>query len=332
MKDYKDLILKIFNTILLFHKSLGKEGNIHSKFRISSYQKAISSIEKLNHIYSIKNVQKIPGIGKGFQDKIDEIIKTGSLKMYKEIENNKEMKAINLFQLIWGVGVEKARDFVLKDKIYTINELKKKVESGKIHLNEQQKIGLKYFDDLQERIPRQNIKKFTNYLKNKLKKYKIKIENGGSYRLGKKDSGDIDLIFTIKDWDHHTMYAKYELIENIIDNLKGDNIILDILTKGDQKIICIIKDPNTDKIHQMDIFFIDREKLPWYLLYFGSSKEFSKYIRRIAIEKGYKLSEQGIYNRKTNKKIDFTPKTEKNIFKFLNIKYIIPKKRLLFST
>ncbi len=329
-KDYKEKIIEIFEQIKNFHQSLGKEGNMQTKFRISSYQKAINSLKSLNKpIFSIEDVEEIPNIGKGFKEKIDEIIKTGTLKMFEEIENDPQMKAINLFQKIWGIGVERSRELVLKNKIYTIEELRDKVEKGKIELNEQQLLGLKYFEDLNERIPKEEIKELTKYFKKMMKKYKIKIENGGSYHLGKKDSGDIDLIFSIKDYNQHTDYAKFELVDNIIHELSDKKILLNILSRGNKKIICIIKNPLNNKIHQMDIMFIDEKDLPWYILYFGSGVEFSKKIRKDAIEKGYKLSEKGLFDRKTGKRIDFNPKTEKNIFNYLKIKYVKPKNRVI---
>ncbi len=188
--------------------------------------------------------------------------------------------------------------------------------------------GLEYYDELKERIPRKEIKDFTKYLQQKMKKYKIKIYNAGSYRLGKKDSGDIDLIFTLKNINSYTPYAKNEIMENIINDLMKEKIIEYIFSKGSEKIIAIIKNPLNGKFRQMDILLVDEKQLPWYLLYFGSDKEFSKKIRHEAIQKGYKLSEKGIFNRKTGKKIQFEPKKEKNIFNFLNIEYIQPKNRI----
>jgi DNA polymerase/3'-5' exonuclease PolX len=73
--------------------------------------------------------------------------------------------------------------------------------------------------------------------------------------------------------------------------------------------------------------FIDEIDLTFYILYFGSGVEFSKKIRKEAIEKGYKLSEKGLFDRKTGKRINFQPKTEKNIFNYLKIKYVKPKNR-----
>lgn len=324
-KDHKNDIIRIFESILNFHKTLGKEGNQQTKFRIVSYQKIIRSLKSFNGpIYQIEDIKGVPGIGKSTKDKIKEIIDTGTLNILKD---NPQIEAIHIFMNIWGIGVERARELVLKNKIMTIEDLKDKVKRGKIILNEQQLIGLTYFKELNERITRKEIKDFTMYLKKIMKKYKIKIENAGSYRLGAEDSGDIDLIFSMKDYEHHTNYAKMELINNIIQELYDKNILLNIFSKGSKKLIGVVKNPINHKIHQMDIIFIDEKNLPWYLLYFGSSVEFSKKIRRIAIEKGYKLSEHGLTDRRTGEKIQFEPKTEKNIFKFLNIKYIKPSAR-----
>ena len=77
----------------------------------------------------------------------------------------------------------------------------------------------------------------------------------------------------------------------------------------------------------MDIAFIEEKYLPWYLLYFGSSREFSKKIRTIASKLGYKLNEMGLYNKKTGKRIEFNPVEEKEIFDFLKIEYVPPEKR-----
>ena len=41
----------------------------------------------------------------------------------------------------------------MKYKIFSISELKKKVKNREIKLNETQKLGLKYYNDLLKRIP-----------------------------------------------------------------------------------------------------------------------------------------------------------------------------------
>lgn len=83
-----------------------------------------------------------------------------------------------------------------------------------------------------------------------------------------------------------------------------------------------------DIFHQMDVAFIPNYQLPWYLLYFGSSREYSKKIRAYASSLGYKLNEYGLYDKNTGKIIKFIPKTEEDIFKFLKLNYVEPKDRI----
>ena len=185
MEDKREEIIDKFETILSFHKTLGKkgnlqfrqgrnswlspQGNLQTKFRISSYEKIIKILKGFkNPITSSKNVEGIPGIGKSTLEKIDIIIKTGTHPLYEEVMENPQYKAIIQFEGIWGIGVEKARELVIKDKIYDIDELRRRVESGEIELNDQQKMGLKYYEDLRERIPRKEITEFTKLLKKKI--------------------------------------------------------------------------------------------------------------------------------------------------------------------
>lgn len=319
-KDIKKLILKIFNKILNFHESLGKKGNISTKYRIESYKKAIKSIENYNkHIYNSKNVKNLPYIGKGFCNKINEISKYGTLKIYENIKKNKYTNSLKKFQKIWGIGPIIAQEIINKN-IYNIKNLKKAIKNKKIILTKQQKIGLKYYEDLNKKISREKITEYTNIIKKYIENNNIKIYNAGSYRTGKKESGDIDLIISYNNYKQkYTQEYFYKI-------LKDKNIIIDILSKGNEKSIYIVKfDDNIYR--QMDVAIIEEKYLPWYLLYFGSSKDFSKKIRMISSKLGYKLNERGLYDKKTNKRINFNPKNEKEIFDYLKIDYILPENR-----
>jgi apurinic endonuclease APN1 len=328
--DKKSKILKIFKELLEYYESLGKSGNLQTRYRIESYKKAIKSLESFNNIIvSANDVKDLESIGKGFYEKINEIVKTGSLKIYENIakNNNKiiEIKSIKLFQNIWGIGVEFARSIVEKN-IYTISGLKNAVKNNKIKLTDQQLIGLKYYDKLKSKIPREEITLFTNYLKkilNNAKTLDVDIYNAGSYRAKVKECGDIDLIISYNK-DKITLE---KVNENIYELLNKEHIIIDTLSHGNQKSIYIINNPLSKKIRKMDIAFVESENISWYLLYFGSSREFSKKIRLIASKMGYKLNEKGLFNKNSGKKINFNPKDEKDIFHFLKIDYIKPENR-----
>ena len=324
-KNIKKIILKIFKEILNFHESLGKSGNSSTKFRIDSYRKAIKSISAhKTPIYNSNNVKNLPYIGKGFCEKIDLISRNGTLNIYENIKKNNSSiqltKSIKLFQNIWGIGPEKAR-LIVNNNIFTIKNLKIAVQNKKITLSEQQLIGLKYYNDLNKRIPRYEITYSTNIIKKIIENENIKIYNAGSYRIGKKYSGDIDLIICYKNYNINN------LKELFYDTLKNKNIIIETLSSGIQKSIYIIKINNT-KYRKMDVAFVEEKYLPWYLLYFGSSREFSKKIRNIASKLGYKLNEKGLYYKNSGERVNFDPKKEEDIFKYLDIEYIIPEKRM----
>ena len=138
-----------------FHSKLGNEGNSHTQFRALGYRRALNNLEKFEgKIYSGEDVKDIGGFGKSFMEKVDEIAKTGTLAIYDELKKDPKINAKQLFQNIMGIGPKIANDLVMKYKIYSISELRKKVKNGDIELNETQKLGLKYYKDLNTRIPR----------------------------------------------------------------------------------------------------------------------------------------------------------------------------------
>ena len=315
MRDLKPLIIKIFKTILLYYETLSKIENPLIKFKIDSYKKAIYVLESFNKpIYSSKDVNKLPSIGKGFCKKINLISQKGTLNIYENIKKNNKSKSIILFQNIFGIGTEKAR-YIISQNIYTIKDLENAVKNNKIKLTHQQLIGLKYYDDLKNKISRDEITNFTNYIKELIENDNIKIYNAGSYRIGKSESNDIDLIISYKNISTKILY---EILEK-------KNIIVETLSSGKQKGIYIINFNN--KYYKCDIAYVEDDLVPWYLLYFGSSREFSKHIRSIASKLGYKLNEKGLFDKKTGLRIDLKPKEEKYIFYYLKINYISPKNR-----
>ena len=212
---------------------------------------------------------------------------------------------------------------MLNNGIKDINNLKKKVETKEIVLTNVQKKSLNHYNNLKERIPYDNITKITNILKEKIKKEKIKCEllNAGSYAMKKKDSGDIDLmmIFNNKNYNYAEIKSKFSKL------LINNKYYIYNLLNGIEKDIYLVK--ILDKVNQLDIGFVEEEHKYFYMLYFSSSKDFSKKIRKIASEKGYKLNEKGLYYKNSNKKVNFVPKNEKDIFDFLKIEYVKKENR-----
>lgn len=80
---------------------------------------------------------------------------------------------------------------------------------------------------------------------------------------------------------------------------------------------------------RIDILIADPSYYYFALLYFTGSYSFNIFMRKVALEKGYSLSEYGIKNNNTKKFIDTSDiiKSEKDIFEYLGIAYVPPNKR-----
>jgi hypothetical protein len=62
-------------------------------YKINSYKRAIEQLEKRKEpIYSIENAKHIEYVGKSFLEKINEIIETGTLQQWKNIDQKKELR------------------------------------------------------------------------------------------------------------------------------------------------------------------------------------------------------------------------------------------------
>ena len=130
-----------------------KEKSINN-FKILSLKRSLKII--INYPNKINNgddISFIKGIGKGTIDRINEIIKTGSLIELKDYErivkkSISNEKVINDLMSVIGIGRIIAQKIVSQYKIKSALELKELSDSGKIKLNDKLKIGLKYLGKL----------------------------------------------------------------------------------------------------------------------------------------------------------------------------------------
>ena len=222
-----------------------------------------------------------------------------------------------------------------KNSILETN-LKKKIDSETIQISKIHKstlVGLKYFHDITQKIPREEIQKAEIIIKRVAEHMNkdIQVILCGSYRRERDKSGDIDCcIFhpSIKTLDD-IKTNQYNILSNFVEMLINVGFIIDQLDMGMQKFmgICMIKQNNkkTNVARRLDIRFMPYESYGSAILYFTGSANFNTNIRKIALSKGYSLSEFGF--KKKSDGILIPCSTEDEVFKFLDLKYKTPKER-----
>lgn len=305
-------------------------------YEAKAYTDAIHTLKYLNKpIYNSINLNNTPTIGIRILEKIDEIIKTDELKIIKDIKKNKDIKDIFELTKVLGIGPSVARKLV-DHNIRNFKELKKLADNYQktgikkfINFNKMQLIGIKYYKHLLNKIPRNEITKTINYIKSKFKKINkfkdLELILAGSYRTGKLETKDIDLIIinpilkTEKNLNNSDIYIE------LIKYLEDVNILKDFVNIGNNHALGIIKTPENIYYRHIDIRIIPKDIYPYYILYFGSGSMFSRKIRHYASKKGYKLSENKLINLING--INIKAKKEKNIFKELKLKYLKPENR-----
>jgi DNA ligase (NAD+) len=190
-------------------------------------------------------------------------------------------------------------------------------------LNDIQRVGLRYYEDILKRIPRSEIEDYKVIFEDLFPTdTNSKMEIVGSYRRGAMNSGDIDVIITSNNANVFTTF---------IDNLIKQKIITHILSRGPTKCLVIAKIPSSNSYRRVDFLYTTPEEFPFAILYFTGSKIFNTVMRHIALEKGYTMNEHGLYTmeqKKKGNKINHTFMNEADIFDFLGLMYKAPHERI----
>jgi DNA polymerase/3'-5' exonuclease PolX len=285
-------------------------------FKANSYLKVISELKKFKDDSDLteENIRDIRGVGDAIFKKIDQIIKTGSCTLYDKIKNIVDPREV--FLNVHGIGPKRANE-LLKMGINSIEDLRKKKE----YLNDKQKIGLQYYEELLQKIPHEEIVNHERHLKNFLKKTdkNAELTIAGSYRRNKEESGDIDVLLKCE---------KRETFTKFIKNLVNQGYLVEELALGNKKYNGICKLGRHGNGRRIDIMYTKPEEYPFAILYFTGSGEFNQMMRKLVNDKGYTMNEYSIKHSDTKQKVDHTFTVEKDIFDFLEMGYVEPWQRL----
>lgn len=291
-------------------------------FKPYAYEKVATAIEALEYdvkeMYErdgAKALKNIPGVGEGIAKAIEEYIKTGTIRIYKEYRKKLPIDLDELVR-IEGVGPKKAKILYEKLNVRSAKDLEKAVNAHKVaplfgfgektEKNILEGIAFLKRDKgrflLSEVMPtaKEIVKKLEN-----LKEVK-KISLAGSVRRMKETIGDVDLL---------AVSNNPTKVMDFFCKLPG---IEKIWAKGTTKASI-----RTDLGFDVDLRIVPEKSYGSALQYFTGSKEHNIATRMIAIGKGLKLNEYGLY--KGSKMV--AGKTEEEIYRAIGSPFIPPELR-----
>ncbi len=292
----------------------------YNAFKITAYKNAAREIRNLGISLSSKiengdDISKLPHIGAHIAKKIAEIVKTGKLNKLEKLKKTFPPHILELFR-VEGIGAKRAKILYEALHVSSLKELEKAAKEHRIRGLEGfgEKLEQKILDKtlFAKKIGRRFMYSVAEPYADDMKIYLEKSEDilkvtiAGSFRRRKDTVGDLDIVATSKETRKAIDYfVKYSGIKDVI--LHGDTRATVVL-KGDL---------------QVDFRCVQDSCYGSALHYFTGSRSHVLAIRKMALKRGLKINEYGIFEN--NHKI--AGLSEKDIYETMGFAYIEPELR-----
>lgn len=274
--------------------------------------------EDIEEIYikgGIDSLQQIPGVGEGIAKAIEEYLKNGRIKQLEDLKKKLPMKLEELLK-VEGLGPKKIKVLYQKLKVKDLNDLEKAVKAHKIasifgfgEKTEKNILqGLEFLRRSSGRFLIGEIMITVKEIIERLEKQKEikKVSVAGSARRQKETIGDVDIL-VVSDNPKKTASFFVSLPE-----------VEKIWAEGDTKCSVRFKAG-----FDVDLRMVSQESFGSALQYFTGSKEHNIATRKIAIGKGLKLSEYGVFRGKKQ----IAGRTEEEVYNAIGLPFIAPEMR-----
>jgi DNA polymerase (family 10) len=290
-------------------------------FRVRAYRNAARVIKDLSTPVAEvasdpdRNLEDLPDIGKDLAGKIRVILDTGDLPMRQELERQIPTGLMDVMKIA-GVGPRKAHTLFLELGVKDLQSLGEAARSGDIKsikgfgpkTEENILEGIYAVKGMGNRMLRAEAERLFNSVRKHLSGVPgmKRMEAAGSYRRLMETVGDLDILVVCDD----PAAASQHFVEH--------PDVTRVIAHGSTKTSVIM-----GKDRQVDIRIIPAESFGAALQYFTGSQAHSVALRSMALRKGMKLNEYGVF--RDDKKISGL--TEEDVYEALGLPWIPPELR-----
>jgi DNA polymerase (family 10) len=291
-------------------------------FRVRAYRNAARSVGGLSQsiadmVERGEDLTALSGIGKDLAAKITEIVKTGRLRKLEEIERQTPAELSRMMKVA-GLGPKRVK--ILHDRlgIGNLEALRKAAEEGRVRElsgfgeKTEQKIleELIHVEQRAQRIKSAVAEEVAQALTDWLSKANgVKIvEIAGSYRRRCETVGDLDILAICKEGSEAAImdrFVKYEDVRSVASH-------------GETKSSVVLRSDI-----QVDLRVVPVESYGAALHYFTGSKAHNIAVRSLAVKRGLKINEYGVF--KGSRQV--AGRTEEEVYKQVGLPYIEPELR-----
>jgi DNA polymerase (family X) len=314
-QDVLDMLRDLTELTLL------EEGDPQS-FRVRAYENAAQAISTeatdLGRL-SVKDLQKIRGVGKSTSEKIRELLETGHVTKLEQLRQKYPRSLVALLRL-QGVGPKAVRRLQSELGVQSLEDLRRA-------LREQRLRGLKGFGEKYEQKLAKAIERLEQ--EGALDRTPIAValphatrlvaELGqvpgvtyagycGSLRRFSETVGDIDIVVAASDPGL------------VMDAVVALGAVDRVLARGETKTSIV-----TQRGIQVDVRVVQRAQLGAALLYFTGSKAHNVKLRQRALKRGWTLNEYALSELEGGRVV--ASETEEEIYRALGLPFVAPELR-----
>jgi DNA polymerase (family X) len=264
-----------------------------------------------------KQILKIPNVGASIGEKIEEVVRTGTFDALEELRAQIPPGVRGMIA-IPGLGPKKAivlyRDLGIAD----VEDLRRAVDEGRLadlkgfgaKTEENIRRGIERLSQAGQRVLLSVAMDLANELIERLgsRRDVRRIEFAGSLRRMAETIGDLDLL------------VASDKAGAVMDAFASDQVVDRVIAKGDAKTSVL-----TRQGMQVDLRVVPRDAWGAAMIYFTGSKPHNIRIREMAVRKGLKLNEYGLFMARSGDLI--VAETEEEVYAKLGLPWIAPTLR-----
>lgn len=289
-------------------------------FRVRAYRNAARTIEGLPHSVAAMvadgaDLTELPGIGKDLAGKIREIVESGHLALLDQVSTHLPGQLAEL-AAIPGLGPKRVKALYDALGITSVKELEQAARAGNIR--RLPGFGAKSEENLlaeiqrrtgrEPRIPLPAAERFAEPILEHIRQTTgvIKAILAGSYRRRRDTIGDLDILVSCRN------------PAAVIDRFVAYADVDQIVSKGTTRATIVLR----TGLH-VDLRVVPEASYGAALQYFTGSKAHNIAIRSLAVKKGLKINEYGVFRGETA----IAGATEEEVYRQVGLPYLEPELR-----
>jgi len=293
-----------------------------NRFRVNAFHNAARMLGEMSEDVSQfdeKQLAELHGIGKGNAQRIREYVDTGRIAEHDELMQQIPTGILALLA-IPNLGPKTIAQLWQEAGVTDMATLKQKLETGELTAlkgfgekkQAQLKKNLAFAESAGERANIGKALPLAQWFVAQLAELKSvqQIDYAGSLRRGKETIGDLDLLVAAESRNAKTISESFTRLSPV------DEVQLSGATKTSGR--------TSDGI-QVDLRIVEPSCYGAALMYFTGSKQHNVNLRGRANERGYKLSEYGLFESESDTFV--AGETENNVYHALDLAWVAPELR-----